>query len=46
MVARAERVGADTELAQIAAAVERGFPVSEVRLWETPHCAAAYRAER
>jgi 6-pyruvoyltetrahydropterin/6-carboxytetrahydropterin synthase len=29
-----------------AAAVERGFPVSEVRLWETPHCAAAYRAER
>jgi 6-pyruvoyltetrahydropterin/6-carboxytetrahydropterin synthase len=27
-------------------AVERGFPVAEVRLWETPHCAAAYRAER
>ena len=25
-------------------AVEHGFPVVEVRLWETPHCSAAYRA--
>jgi 6-pyruvoyltetrahydropterin/6-carboxytetrahydropterin synthase len=26
------------------AAREQGFPVVEVRLWETPHCSAAYRA--
>jgi 6-pyruvoyltetrahydropterin/6-carboxytetrahydropterin synthase len=26
------------------AAVERGFPVVEVQLWETPRCAAVYRA--
>jgi 6-pyruvoyltetrahydropterin/6-carboxytetrahydropterin synthase len=25
-------------------AVEHGFPVVEVRLWETPHCCATYRA--
>jgi 6-pyruvoyltetrahydropterin/6-carboxytetrahydropterin synthase len=25
-------------------AVRRGFPVVEVRMWETPHCCAAYRA--
>lgn len=25
-------------------AAERGFPVGEVRLWETPRCAATYRA--
>jgi 6-pyruvoyltetrahydropterin/6-carboxytetrahydropterin synthase len=25
------------------AARERGFPVVEVRLWETPHCSATYR---
>jgi len=24
-------------------AAERGFPVVEVRLWETPHCCATYR---
>jgi 6-pyruvoyltetrahydropterin/6-carboxytetrahydropterin synthase len=26
------------------AAREQGFPVVEVRLWETPHCSATYRA--
>jgi 6-pyruvoyltetrahydropterin/6-carboxytetrahydropterin synthase len=26
-------------------AVEHGFPVVEVRLWETPHCCAVYRPE-
>jgi 6-pyruvoyltetrahydropterin/6-carboxytetrahydropterin synthase len=25
------------------AATEKGFPVVEVRLWETPHCCARYR---
>jgi 6-pyruvoyltetrahydropterin/6-carboxytetrahydropterin synthase len=25
------------------AAAQSGFPVVEVRLWETPHCSAAYR---
>ena len=25
---------------------ERGFPVEEVRLWETPHCYARYCPER
>ena len=25
------------------AAAQLGFPVVEVRLWETPHCSAAYR---
>ena len=24
-------------------AAEQGFPVVEVRLWETPHCCATYR---
>jgi 6-pyruvoyltetrahydropterin/6-carboxytetrahydropterin synthase len=24
-------------------ALESGFPVVEVRLWETPHCCATYR---
>ena len=24
-------------------AAEHGFPVVEVRLWETPHCCATYR---
>ena len=24
-------------------AAEHGFPVTEVRLWETPHCCATYR---
>jgi 6-pyruvoyltetrahydropterin/6-carboxytetrahydropterin synthase len=26
-------------------AAEHGFPVVEVRLWETPHCCAVYRPE-
>jgi 6-pyruvoyltetrahydropterin/6-carboxytetrahydropterin synthase len=25
------------------AAAQEGFPVVEVRLWETPHCCATYR---
>ncbi|HEY6565331.1 MAG TPA: 6-carboxytetrahydropterin synthase, partial [Pirellulaceae bacterium] len=27
-------------------ALERGLPVHEVRLWETPRCFAAYRGKR
>jgi len=27
------------------ASVRQGFPVCEVKLWETPHCFAAYRAD-
>ncbi len=27
-------------------ALEQGFPVVEVRLWETPHCSAVYRVSR
>ncbi len=27
-------------------ALEQGFPVVEVRLWETPHCSAVYRVPR
>lgn len=26
--------------------LEQGFPVVEVRLWETPHCSATYRVPR
>ena len=26
-------------------AAEQGFPVVEVRLWETPHCCATYRGK-
>lgn len=26
-------------------ALQQGFPVVEVRLWETPHCSAVYRPE-